>query len=116
MNPIIKAKWVEALRSGEYKQGQAALRHADHFCCLGVLCDLHSKETGYKWTRPSNSDPDTDVMYYQGQSGMPPEVVTEWAELVDMNVLIAGEVQSLDGHNDAGVKFDQIAKAIEEQL
>ena len=111
MNPTVKAKWVEALRSGEYKQGMGNLRDAGYFCCLGVLSDLHSKETGCKWTELPDG-----VMSYLGQSGMPPAIVLEWAELVDMNVLIAGEVQSLDGHNDAGVKFDQIAKAIEEQL
>jgi hypothetical protein len=37
-----KAKWVEALRSGEYKQGQFALNRLDRsdFCCLGVLCEV----------------------------------------------------------------------------
>jgi hypothetical protein len=41
-------KWVAALRSGNYVQGQASLkqlnRHTEDavpsFCCLGVLCDL----------------------------------------------------------------------------
>lgn len=36
-----KTKWIAALRSGQYKQGQKCLRTADDcFCCLGVLCDL----------------------------------------------------------------------------
>jgi hypothetical protein len=49
MNPEIKARWVAALRSGEYKQGKGNLRISDHrlsddvFCCLGVLCDLAVK-------------------------------------------------------------------------
>ena len=35
-------KWVAALRSGEYKQGQYNLRSdQDHFYCLGVACDLY---------------------------------------------------------------------------
>lgn len=34
----LKAKWVAALRSGEYKQGIGAMRSADDgYCCLGVL-------------------------------------------------------------------------------
>lgn len=34
-------QWVEALRSGKYKQGKNVLRSADDcFCCLGVACDL----------------------------------------------------------------------------
>lgn len=33
-----KAKWLEALRSGEYKQGTQALKTEDgNYCCLGVL-------------------------------------------------------------------------------
>jgi hypothetical protein len=54
----IKAKWLEALRSGRYKQGRTYLRNADNeFCCLGVLCDiidptrweLLSQGKAYKW-------------------------------------------------------------------
>lgn len=40
MNPEWKAKWVAALRSGEYKQTREFLRTSTGFCCLGVLCDL----------------------------------------------------------------------------
>ncbi len=43
MEASLKAKWIEALRSGKYKQGRWALRtKPDHFCCLGVLCDVSS--------------------------------------------------------------------------
>lgn len=40
MNPEPKRLLVEALRSGEYKQGRYALRVEDRFCCLGVASDL----------------------------------------------------------------------------
>ena len=42
MNKALKKKWVNALRSGEYKQGRVALYNKgyDSFCCLGVLCDV----------------------------------------------------------------------------
>lgn len=37
----LKQKWIDALRFGEYKQGQHNLRDFDdNFCCLGVLCDV----------------------------------------------------------------------------
>ena len=44
MKTEIKQRWVEALRSGSYKQLTGVL-HRDSssgsaFCCLGVLCDL----------------------------------------------------------------------------
>ena len=40
MKPELKKKWLEALKSGRYKQGQGMLRAEDKYCCLGVLCDL----------------------------------------------------------------------------
>lgn len=33
-----KTKWVEALRSGEYDQGNGFLHKKGRFCCLGVAC------------------------------------------------------------------------------
>ena len=45
MNPEIKTKWVEALRSGRYEQGRSYLRSQGpdgtlRYCCLGVLTEL----------------------------------------------------------------------------
>ncbi len=41
MNKAAKKRWVEALLSGEYKQGYGALLQDDGaFCPLGVLCDI----------------------------------------------------------------------------
>lgn len=53
MNPEIKAQWVAALRSGDYKQGRSELKsYTGYYCCLGVACDLAvkagvTKETYY---------------------------------------------------------------------
>ena len=56
MDKALKAKWLEALRSGKYKQGRGKLRSVDdEFCCLGVLCDISGQgewetlgdQTGY---------------------------------------------------------------------
>lgn len=48
MDAQIKAKWVEALRSGEYKQGSGHLhdQKTDCYCCLGVLCKVMGAEFG----------------------------------------------------------------------
>lgn len=35
--------WIEALRSGEYKQCRLALRDGEGFCCLGVACEVAIK-------------------------------------------------------------------------
>jgi hypothetical protein len=48
MKPEVKTKWVEALRSGKYKQAEGVLRDEDgSMCCLGVLCDILAPE-GWK--------------------------------------------------------------------
>lgn len=39
MDAETKAKWVSALRSGEYKQCTGFLQKDEGFCCLGVLAD-----------------------------------------------------------------------------
>lgn len=71
MNPEIKAKWVAALRSGEYKQGRGQLRIGDRFCCLGVLCDLHGRANRSEWRGNE----------YDGCEFALSETVQEWAGL-----------------------------------
>lgn len=44
MNAEIKQKWVEALRSGKYQQGRNRLKSGESYCCLGVLCDVLTKD------------------------------------------------------------------------
>ena len=50
MTPELKAQWVEALRSGKYKQGAGFLRSTcdgeDTFCCLGVLAAVLPSDLG----------------------------------------------------------------------
>lgn len=45
MDPELKARWVAALRSGDYQQVRGWLRATRSdgqlgFCCLGVLCEV----------------------------------------------------------------------------
>lgn len=61
MDAQIKTKWVEALRSGKYKQGRSALRIDDTYCCLGVLCEV--AELG-KWSPLLNDDDEPTGMYW----------------------------------------------------
>lgn len=135
MNQEIKAKWLDALRSGEYKQGDSRLRVGDTFCCLGVLCDLHAKAGLGKWV----TDKDRGlVVIYQPLSGnqrsnlLPPEVV-KWAQLVDEPDYVDGSVdpvvnnRRLSKWNDGSARrggpamhdrlsFPQIADMIEQYL
>ena len=48
MDAQLKAKWVEALRSGEYSQARDVLHDQQDggYCCLGVLCKVMGAEFG----------------------------------------------------------------------
>jgi hypothetical protein len=39
MKSDLKAKWIAALRSGDYKQVRHFLHARGGYCCLGVLCE-----------------------------------------------------------------------------
>lgn len=109
MNPEIKARWVAALRSGEYKQTVGALRDKGGFCCLGVLCDLHSKERGERW----------DDFSYGGEKMLVPESVQEWSGASRSPEIARSpehEEDELSMLNDDGLTFHEIADLIEKQL
>ena len=44
MDAKLKGKWLDALRSGKFKQGAGELvgrdQHQTTYCCLGVLCKV----------------------------------------------------------------------------
>ncbi len=49
MDKKLKAKWVKALMSGKYKQGEGCLRLGDEYCCLGVLRAVNDpKDESYR--------------------------------------------------------------------
>lgn len=42
-----RAKWIAALRSGEYGQTKEVLCDGEgNYCCLGVLCQVYENEEG----------------------------------------------------------------------
>jgi hypothetical protein len=121
MNPEVKARWVAALRSGEYKQGAGQLRTAQQaFCCLGVLCDLYAKESeleswdSFELGREGGDLPADEVCVW---AGFPTDEDGRYrSKQYDPQVLIGGVAKPLSSHNDNGATFAQIAQAIEEQL
>ena len=113
MNKEIKAKWVAALRSGDYVQGKGKLRSDGKFCCLGVLCNLHAQ------AHPAIAAMQQDGTSYMGKASFPHKKVSNWAGLEDCGdnrVSINGISNSLAEHNDCGRTFLEIADAIESQL
>lgn len=84
MNPDVKTKWLEALRSGEYKQARGQLQHKHGFCCLGVLCDIYAKEGKGSWEKT----------FYQ-MDGLPPDVIKDWAGLAQHDPIVDFKVPGL---------------------
>lgn len=44
-----RKKWVEALRSGKFKQGKGKLKVNNKFCCQGVACELFKDDVDGEW-------------------------------------------------------------------
>jgi hypothetical protein len=101
MNYLIK-KWIEALRSGQYKQGNGLLRSEENqFCCLGVLCDVYD---------PANWNQTKYGPHYNFDGLLPG------------SIYLMGHLEKLVGSllmmqlikmNDNGVTFNEIADKIE---
>lgn len=114
MNPEVKARWVAALRSGDYEQTRRKLADGQGgYCCLGVLCNLHAQE------HPEIARQQKRSAYYMGMTKILPDAVANWAGLRNCGreeVRIGREKTILPAHNDTGRTFSEIAAAIEEQL
>ena len=113
MDKEMKAKWLKALRSGEYSQRRRRLvDQYDNFCCLGVLCNISDDslgEWGYK-----KSTKEWGFLSIEGKEdfyeSMPPDSVLSKAG-VPCNI-----ASLLAEKNDLGESFEQIAEFIEERL
>lgn len=125
MNPQIKEKWVNALRSGNYEQNHdGRLRNENGYCCLGVLCDLYAKENDKEW---GNYDAGSGEGYnFEDYNDFPPQSVIEWAGLSNENPAVEvvydeedepfSDNEPLASLNDNGMSFNDIANLISSQL
>lgn len=107
MTPELKAKWIAALRSGEYQQGREALCLKDTFCCLGVLAEVYG----------ARKETDKHGTIYFFDTVHLTDIGYDW----DMNVpdgLLDSDIQDvLTNMNDAeGKTFAEIADYIEENI
>lgn len=96
MDPKIRARWVRALRSGKYKQGEGSLCRVDsfgnkNFCCLGVLCDIYAKDHKKKWKGE-------DELALEGlkETSLLPEKVAKWAGLTRPDPIVEITVKNAD--------------------
>ena len=123
MNPDIKAQWVAALRSGEYKQNHDGwLRdEEDHYCCLGVLCDLAEKAGVLN--RIFSEFSKAHLYGKEASHGALPDEALEWADvpylfggLGRLEPTSTNPNRALAFLNDDGMPFAQIADIIEREL
>lgn len=94
MNPEIKAKWINALRSGDYAQARSALARLDNragtesYCCLGVVCEIGVADgvlvsQNASMTRQYTTTDDADWARYE--SAVLPSGALPWLGLDDQN-------------------------------
>ena len=123
MNPDIKAKWLEDLRSGEFTQGKGYLTRVtpdgEKDCCWGLLCRL-AVTAGIIGAGQYDDDAE-DAISYDGGIEMPTEKVLDWAGIPPRAVAVSGKVTCLETLNDGTsslgqYSFAQIADIIEEQM
>lgn len=117
MKPKIKQLWIDALRSGKYKQGSGQLRDGDEYCCLGVLCEVYRNRTKHgKWEDGRFVVGKFDELYV-----LPPPVY-KWAGLdgndEPQNPMVCHrhEHAFIAKYNDDRYAFPKIADLIEKHL
>lgn len=127
-------KWVEALRSGKYKQTTEALHDENGYCCLGVACELYQQEVGdleiehEEVMNPQDHRKIHKATFYNNEWQNLPPVVMDWLGLRDdtgsyevkiepQDALSYREVrdESLAAKNDEGSSFSEIADIIESE-
>lgn len=117
------AKWVRALRSGDYQQGRGALISYTNYqtlaqetrhCCLGVATEeaikagveLRREGQGYTWDDGTGNG--------ATQAGLLPTPVAQWLGITEINPLLGGHAAT--SLNDIShLSFDDIADEIVDQ-
>lgn len=122
MNQEFKTKWVEALRSGEYEQGESVLKDTSEgvtkYCCLGVACKLLVDEGVAVEYSGLYSD---NIFKLVGEEEGDYEVLSEGIAnylgiLSNPIVKVTVGTSTIADLNDTGTPFSEIADIIEEQL
>lgn len=108
-------KWLDALRSGEYKQGRGTLRSDNNFCCLGVACDIAKEDLGIDWGIVQHSS----EMTFDKEVNLLPVSVKDWLgiDYPGGNILIGENNYPVTAINDRWAEgdFGYIADALERE-
>jgi hypothetical protein len=117
--------WIAALKSGAYRQAKGILRKGDTYCCMGVACDLISKEGwiehdgGFGYSFPVEKG---EIM--STQEYVLPTIRRMYGGMGPLGIYVGGQFPdgakatmnikqlALTGLNDMGATFDEIAEIL----
>jgi hypothetical protein len=123
-----KDRWVTALRSGKYEQGQSQLatlytKHNTKYCCLGVLCNIHPDVRAVKRTKSMNDDGVSLadgtgwIEYHYGKESNLDRIPTVLREKLNIDVIDEDRLINMnDGEGVAPASFELIADYIEKEM
>ncbi len=116
MKPEIKARWVEALRSGEYRKGNYALKTLDgRFDVTGVLCELAVADGIIPRAVRKDAKDDVFKGYLYGPEGnQSPTLICD--DVVEWSGLGNQRGYRLAMKGDQGMSFEKLADYIEEKV
>jgi hypothetical protein len=101
MDPVVKAEWVAALRSGDYRQGKLALRTENaEYCCLGVLCDLYAQKGEGEWAGQLFRFGPADANWDHEGSGVLPRNLARLIDLPGDNPTTSVRLDDGDGADE----------------
>lgn len=113
-DPELKSRWIAALRSGDYEQGQGALKTNDgadsQHCCLGVLCELVAPEGFQEMSEYSST-----MVHQFPDTRSKQECYPNKTKMRELGLTV-GRMKVLTKMNDDGRSFHRIADYIEENL
>lgn len=109
----MKQMWIEALRSGDYEQGESYLKDPEgRYCCLGVLADKTCWEIWNETEKSTSFEPHTGIVIKEHDRDI------FWGETLDQDRfnLSFGLQARLAEMNDSGKMFNEIADYLEQKL
>ena len=99
----VRALWISALRSGEYRQTIDCLRNNKGFSAMGVACDVIGKRYGITWRRMDRV------------TGILGKFTTMPKAFLQLLGISADEAEFIEKMSDSGTGFREIASIISDR-
>lgn len=127
--------WVDALRSGDYKQTTETLANNHGYCCLGVACEVFNKHNPgiLEITEKPKKEVHTisnceKVKLYDGNHDILPSIVSNWFGFNDFshlnplitfklgNAILRKTINLSELNDQYKLDFNRIADIIEKRF